>query len=194
MNRKEGKDRGKFVKNRRGQFFIIAAVVIIVVIISVVTVKNYTKKTDTVKLYDLGKELGIETQNVLDYGTYSELNDSEMKTLMENFVKNYVNYIEEEKNIYFIFGNKQKINVIGYQEINSESVCVTLDEESSCTPYLVMGETQEFSSSSGDEISKVVITIADVDYQFSLQEGENFYFVIWQEVGGEKHVVTSDTE
>jgi len=180
----------KRVVNKRGQFFLIAAVVIIVVVVSVVTISNYTQKKDTVKLYDLGEELGIESQNVLDYGTYSELNEAQMKLLMENFIKNYVNYIEEKKNIYFVFGNKQKINVLGYQEIANESVCVKVDSSSSCTPYLTIGQTQEFPAISGN-IYKVVIRIGDIEYEFKLRSGENFYFVIWQSVGGEKHVVTS---
>ena len=177
------------MKNKEGQFFLIAAVVIIVVIVSVVTVTNYTQKKDNVKIIDLGKELGIESQNVLDYGTYSELNDTEMQNLMESFISNYVSYIGEKKNIYFVFGNKDKINVVGYQEINNESVCVNISRE--CVPYLNIGQTQEFPAVNG-EISKVVITIESTDYQFTLQQGENFYFVVWQEVGGEKHVVTSE--
>jgi len=103
-----------------------------------------------------------------------------------------VDYIGNDKNIYFVFGNKYKINVVGYQEIQNESVCVKLDQ-GSCIPYLSIGETQEFPSSGG-EIYKVDIRIANVDYQFKLREGENFYFVIWQRVGGEKHVITSDRE
>lgn len=278
-------------KNRRGQFFIIAAIVIITVIVSIATVSNYTQRKDVVKLYDLGQELGIESQQVLDYGTYNELNESEMKSLMETFIQNYVSYIEEKKNIYFVFGNKEKINVIGYQEIVSEDICVELNptqvcgngivekgeecddgnlvsddscssackletaaltiekcvgedigtsleccnndktetgeicdktdlsgktcellgfvsgtlscnsncgfdtsscvsKERECTSYLNVGETQEFSKT-GEQIDKVVITISNVDYEFTLKEGENFYFVIWQEIGGEKHVVTN---
>jgi len=180
-------------RGKRGQFFLIAAVVIIVVVVSVVTVSNYTQKKGNVKLYDVGQELGIESQNVLDYGTYSELNETQMKTLMESFIKNYVNYIQEKKNIYFVFGNSQKINVIGYQEIANESVCVKLNYGQECTPYLTIGQTQEFPATKGS-ISRVVIRIEDKDYQFSLKWGENFYFVIWQSIGGEKHVVTSDTK
>ena len=175
-------------KDQRGQFFLIAAVIIIVVVVSIVTITNYTEKRDVVKLYDLGQELGIESQNVLDYGTYSELNETEMKTLMENFIKNYVNYIQEEKNIYFIFGNSKKINVIGYQEVVEESVCVDVTQ-GTCTPYLTIGQTQEFLV--GEGITKVGITIGGTEYDFKLKRGENFYFVIWQTVGGEKHVVTS---
>lgn len=176
-------------KDQRGQFFLIAAVIIIVVVVSIVTITNYTQKKDVVKLYDLGQELGIESQNVLDYGTYSQLNETEMKTLMENFIKNYVGYIQDKKNIYFIFGNSQKINVVGYQEIVNESVCVNVDKHT-CAPYLTIGQTQEFLVGQG--VTRVGITIGGVEYDFKLQRGENFYFVIWQTVGGEKHVVTSD--
>ena len=237
-------------RGKKGQFFLIAAVVIIVVVVSVITVSNYTQKKQDVKLYDLGEELGIESQNVLDYGTYSELNEDQMKILMENFIKNYVSYIEAKKNIYFVFGNSKKIYVVGYQEIANESVCVNVNSGGQkcdagqcigwgycrqsevqcgshccdigqkcengeckpgagtctslqvqcgsnccnvCTPYLTIGQTQEFPATNGD-ISKVVITIAEIEYQFRLKYGENFYFVIWQEIGGEKHVVTSGRE
>jgi len=193
MNLKRGKKEPKpivsLMENRKAQFFLIAAVVIIIVVVSIVTISNYTQRRDVVKLYDLGQELGIESQNVLDYGTYSELNEEQMKILMENFIKNYVSYIESNKNIYFVFGNKQKINVVGYQEIVNESVCVKIDG-SYCTPYLTIGQTQEFPAT-GESISKVVIRIADVEYEFKLRSGENFYFVIWQSVGGEKYVITS---
>ncbi len=115
------------MKNKRGQFFIIAAIIIITVIISIVTVSNYSQPKQTTKLYDLGQELGIESQQVLDYGTYNELNDTEMQSLMENFIQNYVSYMGGKRNIYFVFGNAQVIDVVGYQELLNESVCITLN-------------------------------------------------------------------
>ena len=264
-----------FPGNRRSQFFLIAAVVIISVLISVVTVSNFTSKKEVSKFYDLGEELEIESQQVLDYGTYSELNEDQMKVLMEHFVKRYAEYIEEDKNIYFVFGNKNRVSVVGYQEVAEEEICIVLNpvtpecgnkivegeecddgntniqdgcsecklmpasscdnnnqistgevcdgtdlngktctslgfesgtlscnncefdttncvekENSECTPYSTIGETQDYASS--EEISKVSIEIAGITYQFDLQPGENFYFVIWREIGGEKYVVTSD--
>ena len=185
--------------DKHGQFFLIAAVIIIAVIVSIVTITNYTQKRDVVRLYDLGEELGIESQQVLDYGTYSELNESEMTDLIKNFIDNYVNYIEEDKNIYFVFGNKLKINVVGYQDIQYENVtvCLKLDDKGKteqCNPYLAIGETQEFTEENEEEIYKVEVQIEGNSYEFPLSYGENFYFVIWQEIGGEKHVVTSPTE
>jgi hypothetical protein len=200
MNKKgmmnKGDERSNFLpcnffpKNRGGQFFLIAAIVIIIVIVSVVTISNYTEKKNEVKLYDLKEQMGIESQQVLDYGTYNNLDSDEMRELMENFIKNYVDYIEEEKNIYFIFGNKQEINALGYQEINPEEVriCINEQTEEGCS-VLKMNETRTFSSDDGS-INTVVIRIESHEYQFRLKPGENFYFVIWQKSGGEKNVVT----
>jgi hypothetical protein len=195
------KKRG-IMEDKSGQFFLIAAVIIIAVIVSIVTVTNFTQSQDVVRLYDLGDELGIESQQVLDYGTYSELSEAEMKVLIENFATRYKDYIGTDKNIYFVFGNKKKINVLGYQQIQEESVEVCFDvggsaqgkgaiESKQCVPYLTIGETGEFSKTTGEDINEVKIKISSEEYQFKLKEGENFYFVIWQEIGGEKHVVTS---
>jgi hypothetical protein len=65
---------------------------------------------------------------------------------------------------------------------------VTADE---CFPYTTISKVQEFTKSAGD-ISVVVVRIEGIDYQFKLKAGENFYFIIWQEIGGEKHVVTNE--
>jgi cysteine-rich repeat protein len=226
--------------------------------------------------------MGIESQQVIDYGTYNSLSDTDMKKLMENFIQNYVNYDQDKKNVYFIFGNKDAVNVIGYQELNDEAVCIKLNPaisspkcgdgvvnqpseecddgntksydgcsskckmenptktskcgnskidsgeycdgtnlngktctslgfdsgsgqlkcpkckfdvgscvlktDAGCIP-LKMKETQTFSATGG--VSTVVIRIETTEYQFKLKGGENFYFVIWQNIGGEKHVVTS---
>jgi hypothetical protein len=197
MNERRGMNKG-------GQFFLIAAITIIIVIVSVVTISNYTEKKNEVKLYDLKQEMGIESQQVLDYGTYYSLDKNQMRTLMENFIRTYVDYIEEEKNIYFIFGNREEINALGYQEINNESVCIKVNpidseggneegtgDEDECIP-LEMQQTQIFPATSG-AIDSVVIRIENHEYQFRLKAGENFYFVIWQKAGGEKNVVTSSS-
>lgn len=238
------------MNNKRGQFFLIAAVIIIVVIVSVITVSNYTSTKDEVKLYDLGQEIGIESQQVIDSGTYSGLNDDEMANLMENFAKNYVSYIEEDKNIYFIFGNKEQIHFLGYQDLIDENVCVKLkgdptissncrlfgqscSSSSECCSGLTCEDnkcavscfnvdisttenslTTNLPEAKGSiDIDNVVVLVGGgettpssvtyrndleglppTDYQFKLKRGENFYFVIWREIKGEKHVVTSDAQ
>jgi hypothetical protein len=185
-----------FPKNNKGQFFLIAAIIIIVVTVGVITITNYTEEKEAVKLYDLGEELGIESQRVLDHGTYRQLDEGEMKTLMENFIQNYVDYIGETGNLYFVFGNFNRIYAVGYQqvELGQEEVCIKLDDESECQSLTTMEETQEFPAPTSEGISIVTIIIGEEGnaYTFKLKEGENFYFVIWQKFGGEKVVITSD--
>ncbi len=147
----------------------IAALVIIVIIIGFATVSNYLQQKESVKLYNLGEELGIESENVLDFGTYNRYDQEQMEALLKEFVESYAGYIEEGIEIYFIFGNPDKITVIGYKE---------LEEVPSISAEI---------TASGKE---VIVTINGVEYSFKLEQGENFYFVISQEIGGEKYVVT----
>ena len=181
------------MKQKKGQFFLVAAIVIVVVVISLVTVSNYIERTDSVKLYDLGAEMKIESQHVLDAGTYDGRSEEEMKQLMEDFIENYVNYTQGGKNLYFVFGNKDKINIKAYQELAEESACIKLDAANpNCTP-LKVEETQSFIPTTDIVIIQLTENENINEYQFLLTTGQNFYFVIWQETeGGEKYVITSE--
>lgn len=172
-------------KNRRAQFYLIAAIVIISVIIGFAVISNSPKKKIPVKLYDLKQELGIESANVLAYGTYSELNETEMRALLQNFVTEYVAYAGQGRNLYFIFGNQNKIIIMSYQTLAEEASVNVGGEED--TPLIIGGTPQEFTPLPG---SDVVIKIDGEDYTFPLNTGENFYFVISEEIGGETYVVT----
>ncbi len=158
------------IKNRKGQFYLIAALIIITLIIGYAGVSNYLEKKESIKLYNLGEELGIESQNVLDYGIYNELEEEAMAILLEDFVKTYAAYIEEGIEITFIFGNPEKITVMGYRELEE-------------VPFISWEITE-----SGKE---VIVTINGIDYEFKLKPGENFYFVISQDIGGEQYVITN---
>ena len=157
------------MRQKRGQFYLIAALIIIALIIGYAGISNYIQKKESIKLYDLGEELGIESENVLDYGTYNEFNVSEMEELLTGFIASYAEYIERGIDISFIFGNPDKIIVITYEEL--EGVPST---------DIIYPEGEK----------KVTVTINGIVYEFKLKEGENFYFVISQELEGEQHVVT----
>ena len=174
--------RGK--RSKKGQFYLIAAMVIIALIIGFAVISSSPKKTTPIKLYNLGQELGIESQNVLAYGTYNELNDSQMQTLWEQFVKEYANYTGEGKNLYFIFGNSVTISVIAYQTL-AESALINVG--TGYQPLIIGGTTTTFVPSG----STVTIKIGTETYSFNLATGQNFYFVISQTVSGEKYVVKS---
>ncbi len=157
------------MRGRKGQFYLLAAIIIITLIVGFVVVSNYSSRKSSVKLYDLGEELGIESQNVLDYGTYNSLDEGDMNELWERFIENYVAYAGENKNLYFIFGDPEGLGlqVVAYQDL------------------ALMNNPPPINT--GDP---VVIRIEDVDYEFDLILGQNFYFVVSQEIEGEKYIVT----
>ncbi len=150
-------------KNRKGQFYLLAAIIIITVMVGFITVSNYSYKKTSVNLYDLGEELGIESQNVIDYGTAQE---KDIDTLLTQFVEDYVSYAGNNKNLYFIFGTGSDLQAKAYHDL----------------------EVQDYPFTTNAE--KISITIDEVTYQFDLLTGETFYFVISQEIEGETYIVT----
>ena len=176
-------------KNRKGQFYLIAAIIIIAIIIGFAAIKNYTQKKEVIKLYNLGDELKIESENVLDYGTYNGFEKEEMEEFLIKFIESYADYASEGKNLYFLFGNNQKFNFIAYQELATK-ISIDIGEGINIVQTNDVGELKEFFPEDG-EIDKVIITIEDLVYEFDLEQGENFYFIISQEIEGEQYVVTS---
>ncbi len=164
-----------------GQFYLISAIILAIIIIGIVTISNYSRKTTNVRLDDLKEELQIESENVLDYGTYNEFNQAQGHTLLNDFVQSYIDS-ESDKDLYFIFGNPDNITVKGYQGspqvVSLDSLTITSSKGGfigSINPVLEQG--------------KVSVSIGTLGYEFDVKPGENFYFVIIQEIEGEKYVV-----
>ena len=177
-----------FYMKKRGQFYLLAAIVIISIIIGFATIANYSKTTTSTKVYDLGEELKIESANVLDYGTYSGLDEDQMANLLEGFIEAYSEYGEIES-LYFIFGNMENIVVMGYQEL-SEDVEVSGDVSEDFVLQIGGGIfSQEFTPSPP---WKIEVKIDGVLYEFKLKPGENFYFIISLTDEGETHVYVGD--
>jgi len=150
--------------NKRGQFYLVAAMIIVAIVIGIASFSNYTNQRTSQHVYDLGQELGIESANILDYGT---MNGSNTTELLENFTDSFEQYAGENVELYFIIGNEN--NIQAYRYINREK------------------EEVDFAHGEGD----ITIKVDSNDYKFKLASGENFYFVISQEVGGEKYVATN---
>ncbi len=170
---------------KRGQFYLIATIIITAIIVGFAAVVNYSEEESSVKIYELGEELKIESGNILDYGVYNNLDETEMDTLLTNFIGNYSKY-SEEKDLYFIFGDRSKITVIAYQE-SGEEIYVDVGDGNELLTMSGGTGTKDFSPT----LNKVTITVKGIEYNFEIKNGENFYFVISQEIEGEQYVVTN---
>ena len=149
---------------KRGQFYLIAAIIIVGLLISFITVFNYSKKEENVIVNDLENELKIESQKVLDYSFVS--GDDKIS----QFGKDYSSYIGNEIEIHFITGKDP--NIKAYQYINR------IEVDSS--------ENLQIDNQN----NKIIFTLDGTDYEFDLTSGENFYFIISQQLKGETYVAT----
>lgn len=199
------------MRNTKGQFYLLAAVVIVALIIGFAGVSNYLNKKNQTKIYDVKEELNIEGKDVLEYGILRGEDEIELTVTVNNvigetifgsdaiikhFITIYNLYLEsvgENLDIYYILGNGGDIKA--YKIVDVESGSITLDLGVDSPDLGVTLITKSIEEISGGDVSRsdgrIQVVIDEIDYDFDLEEGENFYFIISQEVGGEKYVETN---
>ena len=173
-----------FPKNNRGQFFLIMAFIILGLIAGVVTVSNSVEKKADPRFRYIGDEIDFESQRVIDY---SIGNDRDVKSDLMDFVKNYSNY-SNANDFYYIFGTTSEITFAGLKK--KDSGTVQIDIGSGNQPITLdqgIFMTQNFNN----PVNPVNLTINEIKYSFTLNTGENFYFVVSKEVEGDVYVVTN---
>ena len=179
------------MKNKRGQFYLIAALIIIVILGSFATLYFRNGEESTSKIYDLREELNIESENVLDYGTYNNKNAID---LIENFSEDYADYKGEGKSIVFIYGNNDDIYQLTYDEATRGGVSL-----SSGSSLQISGSEENKErlniQREGNKRSVNVKFSENITREIELSEGENFYFIISEETEDETYIAeSSDSE
>jgi len=149
---------------QRGQIYLIATVIIIAIISSFTLLSDYNKQENSNFIYDLKKQLEIESEKVLDYGF---TNESDIEDLTENFAEDFSDYVGSGIDIYFISGETGNMGV-----------------------YYFDDGKQIISSS--EEENNLNFAVVNITYNCEVNEGYNFYFIIVEEKGGEKYVENSE--
>lgn len=164
---------------KRGQFYLIAAIVIVGVLIGIVTVSNFVvEHNKNYNFLDLQDELKLESENVINYGVYD---DEDLSLLLENFAENYAEYIGENQDVLFVYGNEETLS-----ETPPKVYWVSLFNVQSQISLTIGGSkpsldinVRELSDGNVEVNGEIVlITIDDVNYEFELKEGNNFFFVV----------------
>lgn len=175
--------RGKAKRDRKAQFYILAAVIIIAVFIGVAALANYARmKKGYTKIYDLGKELEIETGYVYDYGVY---NGTDINALISNWSDVYYNYTKEQEIVedwYFVYGNENELTEITFDVESLGEIGIS---GSGWTAGINITEgvkkTKKYAGGGGGSVQ---VTFEDKEtsreftYDFELEEGENFFFIL----------------
>ena len=168
----------------KGQFYLMAAIVIIGLIVGFATIRNYAStRTEQSNVVDLSTELALEGARVIDFGVYSGEN---IQDKMEDFAKKYSLYIDIStgKSLLFITGNVEDgLKAFSINSVNTGSV--TAGESGIDFESIELTNVQ--LEIVGDSVK---VRFGDDEYSFDLTEGENFYFLISQQIGDDG-VVTS---
>ena len=152
------------VKDKSGQFYLIAAIIISVIVIGFVGMSNYSRRPETASVQTAGEELSMESEKVLDYATFRGPDENENRA-MKDFATKYITYLREGKDSYFIFGNSALITFVGYS--NSDKT-IYVDGGAGQTP-INLNERQISSQDFSSPSDEVILTIDGEDYEFELK-------------------------
>ncbi len=172
--------------DKRGQFFLIAALIAAGLLFGLTAVVNSVQTTTEDKaFYSLSNEIDFETKRVLDYGTFYE---EDTQALVNSFLTNYADYISQEK-VIFLFGNRENIRSLYFtnRDINAVGIVTGAGAQT-----VTIGNNDRSTADVTllpNDIARVVI--GDIPYEFSLREGQNFFFVIIKEDNHEAFVATN---
>ncbi len=172
--------------NKSGQFYLLAAILIVAVIIGYVSINNYSKNKSPVRVDDLGKELGIETGQVLEYGVFHE---NEIEGVISNFTNSFYLYSspDETKNFYFIHGTKDDLTIYSSEDQSAGTIIIGNSQTRIKEQHIQPLDDDEFCESQTGS-NKIRCNFFGSEYEFEINPGDNFYFLISQEIGGEQYV------
>ncbi len=188
------------INQKKGQFYLIAAIIIVGIVIGFAAVTNYYKRggISEKKVYFLSSELDIEGSYVVDYSVYRNQDSTE---LLKKFAEEYGKYAGEDRSIFFVFGDKNKIVVATYEDYISGSITYTgggtpttigqnIEDKNFRSETCVSGNPDCDLSINAEKITIYIKHDGEeIPYEFNLNEGENFYFVISQDIPGRGRIV-----
>ena len=110
------------MKNKRGQFYIVAALIIVLAIIGLTSTTTYAyTKSNTNTIYKLSSELKQESIQIIDYGIYNNQDLNQFIT-DEFSTKTFPDYFfpkTDNLDLFLIYGNDQEIRKIQYIQVNN---------------------------------------------------------------------------
>jgi len=186
-----------FRGDKRGQFFLLAAVIIVAGIIALASVKTFVSDSnseDAERVYDLSKELGYESSKVIDFGIY---NQTYGDALIEDWLDIYTNYTSQRDGVsewLFVYGNASEVKMINFTAQSQGSVDLSFGDKkisASAKPILIKEKTS-LGSYASPSAQIVVRDTLGIERKFTLNPGENFYFVVAKVEEGDTIIQKND--
>jgi hypothetical protein len=173
--------------NKRGQVFLMAAVIITGLIFGASRTLNYVSVgSNQEAFYDLTDEIGYEVGRVIDYGVFNGLTPKEE---VFGFIGNYTEYLITEEFV-VVYGKFGDVFAVNYERLSDPSSLRILTGVSGISIPIETTQTTYANLVYDQTSQKVTVKIRDINYDFNLKQGENFYFVIIKDDDEEKFVST----
>ena len=171
--------------------YLIAIIIIIGLISGLIGINNYSKKQENPNLNKIKNEIEIETENLINYGTYERKNYTYMQNLMKEFLLEYSNYTDFNK-LYFIFGNYTNFTFFAYHRNNNGNVKIKINNTQDTN--FITAKHLFIKTYSGNKSDKVEIISDDTKGDFELNEGILFYFIVSQKINRENYVINGGSK
>ena len=169
---------------KHAQFYLVATVIIVAIVAGVTFVANYSFEKTPSKFYPVEEELQIESARVVDYGIYQKKN---MQDLLKNFSRDYALNSDSDSS-YFIFGKEDNLTLAGHNKVSSEVVLINVGlGEQQITFNQNQFQTFNFSNTG----QNVKLIVNGISYDFPINKGNNFYFVVSKNIDNERYVATN---
>mgnify|MGYP000067774991 CR=1 FL=1 len=171
------------MKNKRGQYYLIAAMIIIVILASFISVINFASKNSNDPMKEIEKELNNEIEEILNYATMQDLSSIEYKNIFKNMSSNYISKFSGKTTI-FLYGDKTNLTVKGK---NSYNETLTFSDGNGFTILKTgVGEFEENYLLLADT---GILKMEDVEHSFQFPKGQGFYYLISNRDGGENNLI-----
>jgi len=176
------------MRNKRGQFYIIAAVIIVIAVSSITGIVTYAVAKPSPKtVLSLGSDLEKESFRIVDYGIYQK---EDLDFLLESFMSGefapYFLKKTDNANVVFVYGDKADLYSIQYDTLSTGTISATIGGESQWTMSGDFAKKTKLTINPGDD--KVEVTVLEKTFYFQIRDNEMFYFLIIQEKEGERYV------
>lgn len=122
------------MKNKKGQFYLIAALIIIAIIASLILNLNFAKITpEPLEFKELSENFEQEALQIIDQGVFNRDSLDTIQENLEAFARKYTEYTSQKApktGFLYVFGNNKDISVVNYLLEGAE---VTTKGENSTT-------------------------------------------------------------
>ena len=157
------------MNNKKGQFYLIAALVIVSLAAGFIVVTNKASIVQNPSISYLKEEIRTESSNIINYGAYNGMSNNQIETMLANLSYYHINN-SRKSNSYFLLGTKQQMTLIAYQYYWAN---VSLNGE-----QLNIGTKKIYTQNFSSPGNSINIKINNTSYNFNINEGENFHFII----------------